>query len=61
MDNTLPIIGYRVFFPDTTMLPEDFSDVHAAWKRRCDYLELTGQAPYVHTLYLGGPEVPVLE
>lgn len=53
-----PITGYRVFF-DTHW--EDFPDVDSAWKRRCEYLEQTGQMPYVHTLYLGGPEFPVLD
>jgi hypothetical protein len=56
-----PITGYRVFFPDPTMLPEDFPDVDSAWKRRCDYLEKTNQAPYIHTLRLGGPEFPVFD
>jgi hypothetical protein len=59
MDNNQPITGYRVFFPDAP--PEDFPDVEAAWDRRCKYLEATGQMPYVHTLYLGGPEVPDLK
>jgi hypothetical protein len=54
-----PITGYRVFFPDPAMLPEDFPDVDSAWKRRCEHLEATGQMPYVHTLRLGGPEFPV--
>ena len=56
-----PITGYRVFFPNPEMLPEDFPNVDSAWKRRCEYLEQTGQMPYVHTLYLGGPEFPVIE
>ena len=51
------IIGYRVFFPDAP--PEDYPDVDSAWNRRCEHLEQTGQMPYVHTLYLGGPEAPV--
>lgn len=55
-----PITGYRVFFPDDNMAPEDFPDVDSAWQRRCDYLGKTGQAPYVHTLYLGGPEHSVI-
>jgi hypothetical protein len=55
------ITGYRVFFPSDTQLPEDFSNVDAAWNRRCEYLEQTGMMPYVHTLYLGGPEVPIIE
>lgn len=55
------IIGYRLFFPDPEMLPEDFPDVDSAWNRRCKYLKQTGQAPYVHTLRLGGPEFPVDE
>jgi len=65
MDNTLPlpptlpITGYRVFFPDSTKLPEDFPTVDAAWARRCEYHEATGLMPYVHTLHLGGPEFPV--
>ena len=52
-----PITGYRVFFPNAA--PEDFSTVDAAWTRRNEYIEETGQMPYVHTLYLGGPEFPV--
>ena len=59
MDNTLPITGYRVFFPDCQ--PEDYPDVDSAWNRRCEYQETTGQHAYVHTLYLGGPEFPVLD
>ena len=54
---TLPITGYRVFFPDGP--PEDFPTVDAAWARRCEYHEATGLMPYVHTLHLGGPEFPV--
>jgi hypothetical protein len=54
-----PITGYRVFFPN--LPPEDFPDVDSAWARRGEYLEATGQKPYVHTLYLGGPEVPDLK
>ncbi len=57
MDNTLPVIGYRIFFPN--LPPEDFPDVDSAWARRGEYLEATGQMPYVHTLHLGGPEYPV--
>jgi len=56
---TNQITKYRVFFPDKPW--EDFSDVDSAWSRRCEYLEQTGQAPYVHTIRLGGPEFPVLE
>ena len=59
MDSTQPITGYRVFFPDAP--PEDFPNVDAAWDRRCEYLESTGQMPYVHTLRLGGSEFPVFE
>jgi hypothetical protein len=59
MENTLPITGYRVFFPD---LPhEDFRDVETAWKRRNEYIEATGQMPYVHALREGGPEYPVFD
>jgi len=50
-------MGYRVFLPDAP--PEDFPTVAAAWARRNEYLEATGKIPYVHTLYLGGPERPV--
>ena len=57
MDQQQPITGYRVFFPDAP--PEDYPDVDAAWGRRTEYLEQTGQMPYVHTLYLGGSEYPV--
>jgi len=52
-----PITGYRVFFPDCP--PEDYPDVDSAWARKCEYEEATGTPPYVHTLRLGGPEVPV--
>ena len=57
MDQQPPITGYRIFFPDCP--PEDFPDVDSAWERRCQYIEQTGGMPYVHTLYLGGPEAPV--
>jgi len=50
------IIKYRVFFPDKPW--EDFADVDSAWTCRCDYLEKTGQAPYVHSIRLGGSEFP---
>lgn len=61
MDNTLPIIGYRVFFPDPEKLPEDFPDVESAWARRGKYAEATGQVPYVHPLREGEPEFPVFD
>jgi hypothetical protein len=61
MDQQLPITGYRVFFHDPKMLPEDYPDVDSAWARRGEYYEQTGQMPYVHTLYLGGPQVPVMQ
>ncbi len=59
MNQQQPITGYRVFFPDRP--PEDFPNLDTAWARRCEHFEKTGEAPYVHTLRLGGPEVPVLD
>ena len=57
MEKELPITGYRVFFPDAP--PEDFPTVDAAWDRRCQYQDTTGQHAYVHTLRLGSSEFPV--
>jgi hypothetical protein len=57
MTEQQPITGYRVFFPDRP--PEDFSDVDSAWARKTEYEKEFGTPPYVHTLRLGGPEVPV--
>jgi len=56
-NNSEHILGYRVFFPDTP--PEDYPTLDAAWERRGEYMEATGNHCYVHTLYLGGPEFPV--
>jgi hypothetical protein len=53
------ILGYRIFFPDAP--PEDFPNVETAWARRCEYMEQTGQMPYVHSLREGGPEFPNFE
>jgi hypothetical protein len=53
-----PIVGYRLFFPNNALPPEDYPDVDSAWARKTEYEEQFGAPPYVHTIRLGGPEFP---
>jgi hypothetical protein len=59
LKHTMRITGYRVFFPNNLIPPEDFLTVEDAWKRRNDFICQTGMEPYVHVLREGGPEFPI--